>query len=493
MLWIRTSLGMVVASLFAFASPNSGARAAEIQFVGSEECTVRLTGPISRGDRDKVRAGLQEASRQQDETGSGEYIKNMIVCLNSPGGSYDEGLKLAQYFIEQALQTYVEDGASCYSACAIAFMGGTENHYESVYMPSRNLHIAGKLGFHAPFLRLPSGQYSAQTIENSYTAAFTALGKLAGMPKRRNSTEPILDPTLIALLAEKGPDEAFLVDTVGKAARFGVALVGASPPRQHTATSYCNVCLNRFGVKRAHDIGPDECSGPTPDRSADGNILFFGGYGDGGEIDGVCAIQSRRELANQYASGPGVCRDILYDESNSDPPDRSTDVAQCTFINIDPAEFYAPTTPIEQLPRSLARIRFRYNAADDTGPVEFDVPATPSGPSLWNHNGSTMKLVADGASRRFYYESPRQGMRAQGVTSGTLLFEGTKSGDAYSCTAYIFSGRCGKLAYQVSGLVATDQGRVVMRGQAPRLGNGCQVTGHKDDILVFDYLGTAGN
>lgn len=490
-LCVKTSLGLAMVCLLASTSLSLDSRAAEVKIVGSRECAVRLTGPISSGDRDKVEAGLQEASRQQDGAGSGGYIRNTVVCLSSPGGSYDEGLKLAQYFIEQAVQTYVEDGGSCYSACAVAFMGGTENHYESVYMPSRNLHINGVLGFHAPFLRLPSGEYSEQTVQNSYAAAFTALGKLAGMGKRRNSTDPIIDPTLIALLAEQGPEQAFLIDTVGKAARFGIALVGAATPQKYTASHFCNVCLNRFGVKRAHDIGQDQCG--APDRSRDGNVLFFGGYGDGGEIDGVCAIQQRRELANQYASGPGVCREVIYDESNSDPPQRDSDVAQCTFINIDPFEFYPPTTPTKQLPPSLEPIRFRFDSVDDTGPVTLPEPAAPSGPTLWNHNGSTMKLVADGASRRFYYESPRQGIRAQGVTTGTLLFDGTKSGEAYFGTAYIFSGRCGKVAYQVSGLVAADQRRVVMRGQAPRLSNGCQVAGYKDDLLVFDYLSAAEN
>lgn len=36
----------------------------------------------------------------------------------------------------------------------------------------------------------------------------------------------------------------------------------------------------------------------------------------------------------------------------------------------------------------------------------YNNKATP----LWNHNGSTMRLVADGASRKFLYETPRAGL-----------------------------------------------------------------------------------
>jgi hypothetical protein len=109
----------------------------------------------------------------------------------------------------------------------------------------------------------------------------------------------------------------------------------------------------------------------------------------------------------------------------------------------------------------------------------------------WMHNGSIMELVADGAVRKFLYTEPREGMRRQGVTPGTLLFEGRKDGDRYSGTAFIFSKRCGRFFYEVSGEVTEGQRRVIVRGQAPRLNAKCNVTSHRDDELVFDYIGAA--
>ena len=68
--------------------------------------------------------------------------------------------------------------------------------------------------------------------------------------------------------------------------------------------------------------------------------------------------------------------------------------------------------------------------------------------SLWNHNGSVMALHAVGAEHVIRYQEPRIGMRQEGVVSGTVRFKGTKSGNTYSGTAFVFSRRCGAHPYQ---------------------------------------------
>src|SRR5437762_1384336 len=82
------------------------------------------------------------------------------------------------------------------------------------------------------------------------------------------------------------------------------------------------------------------------------------------------------------------------------------------------------------------------------------------GQSTWNHNGSSMSLVASGRSRTFIYENPRAGMREVGVGPGTVLFKGVRNGSKYSGTAYVFSKRCGAQPYQVSGDVSADDREV---------------------------------
>ena len=105
--------------------------------------------------------------------------------------------------------------------------------------------------------------------------------------------------------------------------------------------------------------------------------------------------------------------------------------------------------------------------------------------SVWNHNGSIVSLDAFGNSRLFRYVQPRQGLPAQ---PGDSVFEGSRAGSRYNGTAYMFSDRCGKLGYAVSGQVSSDQRQVVMSGMAPRRSSNCQVTSYFEDRLIFSFL-----
>src|SRR4029077_16672710 len=50
---------------------------------------------------------------------------------------------------------------------------------------------------------------------------------------------------------------------------------------------------------------------------------------------------------------------------------------------------------------------------------------TPSAePTIWDHNGSVVYLVANGQSREFHYQKPRAGMLDVGARPGSLLFRG---------------------------------------------------------------------
>jgi hypothetical protein len=121
-------------------------------------------------------------------------------------------------------------------------------------------------------------------------------------------------------------------------------------------------------------------------------------------------------------------------------------------------------------------------------------PEFPSGDvrgsqrTLWNHNGSTMYLVAEGDRRQFFYHNPRQGIIEAGARPDSLLFEGRAVGNAYVGTAFIYNKRCGQAPYSVSGPVLDGGRRVVMRGLAPRINRQCKVFGYKDDVLEFTLV-----
>ncbi len=108
--------------------------------------------------------------------------------------------------------------------------------------------------------------------------------------------------------------------------------------------------------------------------------------------------------------------------------------------------------------------------------------------SIWDHNGSTMLLDANGSDRHFYYENPRTAMIAQGATHGSELFEGNRSGNTYSGTAMIYSKKCGVDQYKVAGTVSDDERTLILQGRAPVHNQACQTSSYRDDTLVFTFV-----
>ena len=89
-------------------------------------------------------------------------------------------------------------------------------------------------------------------------------------------------------------------------------------------------------------------------------------------------------------------------------------------------------------------------------------------PTIWDHNGSVVYLVANGQSREFHYQKPRAGMLEVGARPGSLLFRGEIDNGQYSGTAYIFSPHCGQIPFQVKGPVLDNDERITLSGRAPR-------------------------
>ncbi|PLW76018.1 hypothetical protein [Cohaesibacter celericrescens] len=116
----------------------------------------------------------------------------------------------------------------------------------------------------------------------------------------------------------------------------------------------------------------------------------------------------------------------------------------------------------------------------------FATIAPAAADSCWWHNGSLMRLQAQGNQRWFSYERPRAGLS---VGRGTLLFNGRKSGNWYSGTARVFSKYCPDtpLEYHVEGPVQADQLGVTMHGDR-EVHKRCRGTGRwTRDTLVFTY------
>jgi len=109
-------------------------------------------------------------------------------------------------------------------------------------------------------------------------------------------------------------------------------------------------------------------------------------------------------------------------------------------------------------------------------------------PTIWDHNGSVMYLVANGSSREVYYQKPRPGMLGAGARPGSLLFRGEINNGQYLGTAYIFNLQCGPIPFEVKGTILDDDKRIVLTGPAPRVGRDCRPYGTYTSNLEFRRL-----
>src|SRR5215212_9655887 len=105
--------------------------------------------------------------------------------------------------------------------------------------------------------------------------------------------------------------------------------------------------------------------------------------------------------------------------------------------------------------------------------------------TVWEHNGSIVQLREEGTQRSFRYSDPRAELQKAGVENGTVLFEGKKTGNRFSGTAYRFSRGCGAIGYEVDGTVSPTAKDLTLSGRAPKRNSKCEVVGHFTDVLVF--------
>jgi hypothetical protein len=120
--------------------------------------------------------------------------------------------------------------------------------------------------------------------------------------------------------------------------------------------------------------------------------------------------------------------------------------------------------------------------------AQAQAQTVPPESTIWDHNGSIMYLVANGSSREFYYQKPRPGMLDAGTRPGSLLFSGQVNEGQYSGTAYIFNSHCGAIPFQVRGAILDNDERIMLTGQAPRVGRNCSPYGSYTSNLEFRRL-----
>ena len=133
---VAACLAAAIAAASALAGGAAAATVHKIEAGRANVVTLLLQGPIATGDLKRVQAAVAKVP-------AGTSI---AVILDSPGGNLGEGLMLGAYFHEARIATIAKgDGGICYSACALAFLGGRDSRTGA---PMRLKMSGGKLGFH---------------------------------------------------------------------------------------------------------------------------------------------------------------------------------------------------------------------------------------------------------------------------------------------------------------------------------------------------------
>jgi hypothetical protein len=213
----------------------------------SSNCAISLVGEIIEGDFEKFKVlAARKGLNGRKELSDVENIYDEALCLNSVGGSYIEGRLIANFVHKYAIVTRILKNSECYSACALVFMAG-RIHGDEIDAPAKFLSIKGKLGFHAPYFTLDDNasftgkEVKAFTgLQNLLVADLISFGSFASEFDFR----PNIPASLFAAIYRSKPNELSLVDTIDKAARWGIDLDEFKIKLKLSKKQEIQLCLN---------------------------------------------------------------------------------------------------------------------------------------------------------------------------------------------------------------------------------------------------------
>lgn len=129
-------LSLRVALLMAFSATDTTALEFSLHQNDKQSLLAILAeGEVKAGDQERLQVFLSGQPQKQ----------RVAIYLASPGGALYEGMRLGLFFRIYGIQTVVEGGRDCASACALAFLGGTDR----AGAPWRSASDDSRLGFHS--------------------------------------------------------------------------------------------------------------------------------------------------------------------------------------------------------------------------------------------------------------------------------------------------------------------------------------------------------
>lgn len=310
---IQFSASIFILQLFLFQSEAAHAATIERNQIPDMGCDILVSGEIASGDAATLRAALAASDREiaqatQFPIPDAPMIgarpqESSRVCFNSPGGSFIEGLEMAELLIEYRKGSAVGANMICESACALAFMGGSSAAagIEGSDDTDRVLHPRGLLGFHAPSLVVPNGQYDEATVAQAYGVALSALralsetrntvfrGYVPGTDQATYFRYQFPESLLLEMLATPSEQMRY-VQTVSEASRWDIRIGPVRFPALTTPYArFAAACDNITGywgerTQFAFETPPflDAQSGRMAafEVQAAGDLSAYGGFGE---------------------------------------------------------------------------------------------------------------------------------------------------------------------------------------------------------------------
>lgn len=211
------------------------AHGAEIEKIGewSDPCTFLLSGSVEAGDAARVA-----------ELDSGSPGYGGTLCLSSPGGDFLEGLKLFDVLWERGMGTRVRAGDMCASACAIAWLGGSAREGTlGVQVAKRNIEPGAGLGFHAPYMVLPEGDYyPSEQVSDAYWIALQHAKGIYDIQLTHETGVFALNQYLYRQTIATPGFDMHWITTVGEAIMSDVLVQGLRAPEELKRRNLINFC-----------------------------------------------------------------------------------------------------------------------------------------------------------------------------------------------------------------------------------------------------------
>jgi len=261
--WFWPATSWITAFMLALSLTITDATAADIRVLpgtferwandpvqGHPLCDIELSGQIVPGDLERLRGAFARIlGTRWPEINSGEAPYRPL-CLNSPGGSLGEAIRIAQFVYENSISTVLPPNSVCQSACSWIFMLGHERGPE-VGGIARSMHYTARLSIHAPYIDLGNSEtIHRETAELAFNQIIEGLGIILEIANQLvlSDTRPIIDSDFIETAFRHSNENWFEIDTVHKAGRWRISVFGFDPPEYLDERAAWDTCNNLSSI-----------------------------------------------------------------------------------------------------------------------------------------------------------------------------------------------------------------------------------------------------